>query len=63
MTPTWRLLGVVDDLWELDWWAKLSGQILAAGVMAMPSVRPMPMLSACSTRNMSRLTLWSGQAG
>jgi 5-methyltetrahydrofolate--homocysteine methyltransferase len=38
-------------------------RVLAAGVMARLSVRPMPMSSAPSTRNMSRLTLWSGQAG
>ena len=28
------LLGAADDVWELDWLTKLTGQLLAAGVMA-----------------------------
>jgi len=28
------LLGAADDIWELDWVTKLTGQILAAGLMA-----------------------------
>jgi UDP-GlcNAc:undecaprenyl-phosphate GlcNAc-1-phosphate transferase len=28
------LLGVADDIWELDWMTKLAGQVLAAGLMA-----------------------------
>jgi len=28
------LLGVADDIWELDWVTKLMGQVLAAGLMA-----------------------------
>lgn len=28
------LLGVADDIWELDWITKLIGQVLAAGLMA-----------------------------
>ncbi len=28
------LLGVVDDIWDLDWYTKLAGQILIAGIMA-----------------------------
>jgi UDP-GlcNAc:undecaprenyl-phosphate GlcNAc-1-phosphate transferase len=27
------LLGAADDIWELDWFTKLAGQVLAAGVM------------------------------
>ena len=27
-------LGVVDDIWDLDWWTKLAGQIIAGGVLA-----------------------------
>ena len=38
-------------------------ETLAAGDMAMLSVRAMPMSSPCSSANRSRLTLWSGQAG
>ncbi len=28
------LLGAADDIWELDWFTKLVGQVLAAGLMA-----------------------------
>lgn len=28
------LLGMADDLWDLDWWAKLGGQILAGLILA-----------------------------
>ncbi|HEY3436663.1 MAG TPA: MraY family glycosyltransferase [Actinotalea sp.] len=28
------LLGAADDIWELDWFTKLFGQVLAAGLMA-----------------------------
>jgi UDP-GlcNAc:undecaprenyl-phosphate GlcNAc-1-phosphate transferase len=28
------VLGVADDIWELDWFTKLIGQVLAAGLMA-----------------------------
>ncbi len=28
------LLGAADDIWELDWFTKLIGQVLAAGLMA-----------------------------
>ena len=28
------LLGVADDIWDLDWYTKLAGQILIAGLMA-----------------------------
>src|SRR5699024_808984 len=32
------LLGVVDDIWDLHWMAKLAGQALAAGFMAIKGV-------------------------
>src|SRR5699024_3224387 len=32
------LLGVVDDIWDLRWMAKLAGQALAAGFMAIKGV-------------------------
>ena len=28
------LIGVADDLWDLDWITKLAGQVIAAGVLA-----------------------------
>ena len=33
------LLGAVDDVWELDWLTKLTGQILISGGMAMGGVQ------------------------
>mgnify|MGYP002737402193 FL=1 len=33
------LLGVIDDIWELDWLAKLAGQFLVAGGMATAGVQ------------------------
>ena len=33
------LLGVIDDIWELDWMAKLGGQLLICGVMAVNGVQ------------------------
>lgn len=28
------VLGVIDDIWDLDWYTKLAGQVLIAGLMA-----------------------------
>ncbi len=33
------ILGVIDDIWELDWFTKLSGQILISGGMAIGGVQ------------------------
>ncbi|WP_082763838.1 MraY family glycosyltransferase [Frondihabitans sp. PAMC 28766] len=33
------LIGVIDDLWDLDWMTKLAGQILAAGLLAWQGVQ------------------------
>lgn len=33
------VLGIIDDIWELDWFAKLSGQFLIAGGMAFGGVQ------------------------
>lgn len=33
------VLGVVDDVWELDWMAKLAGQLIICSVMAMNGVQ------------------------
>ncbi|MGN6241360.1 MAG: MraY family glycosyltransferase [Cellulosimicrobium cellulans] len=32
------LLGIADDIWDLDWMTKLAGQVLAAGLMATQGV-------------------------
>ena len=53
------LLGVVDDLWELDWMTKLAGQILAAGVMAWQGVQLLTFPVAGLTIGSSRLSLVS----
>jgi UDP-GlcNAc:undecaprenyl-phosphate GlcNAc-1-phosphate transferase len=33
------LIGVADDLWDLDWLTKLAGQIIAAGLLAWQGVQ------------------------
>lgn len=33
------LIGVADDLWDLDWTTKLAGQIIAAGLLAWQGVQ------------------------
>lgn len=33
------LIGIADDLWDLDWFTKLAGQILAAGLLAWQGVQ------------------------
>jgi UDP-GlcNAc:undecaprenyl-phosphate GlcNAc-1-phosphate transferase len=33
------LIGVADDLWDLDWLTKLTGQIIAAGLLAWQGVQ------------------------
>lgn len=33
------LIGVADDIWDLDWFTKLAGQILAAGLLAWQGVQ------------------------
>ncbi|NEM90464.1 MraY family glycosyltransferase [Galbitalea soli] len=33
------VMGVVDDIWDLDWVTKLAGQIIAAGVLAFGGIQ------------------------
>jgi UDP-GlcNAc:undecaprenyl-phosphate/decaprenyl-phosphate GlcNAc-1-phosphate transferase len=33
------LIGIADDIWDLDWFTKLAGQILAAGLIAWQGVQ------------------------
>jgi len=33
------LIGVADDIWDLDWLTKLAGQIIAAGILAWQGVQ------------------------
>ncbi|WP_136194348.1 MULTISPECIES: MraY family glycosyltransferase [Actinomyces] len=53
------LLGVIDDLWELDWMTKLVGQVLAAGVMAWQGVQLITFPVGGLTIGSSRLSLVS----
>lgn len=52
-------LGVVDDLWDLDWMTKLSGQILAAGIMAWQGVQLITFPIGGLTIGSARLSLVS----
>lgn len=53
------LLGVIDDLWDLDWLTKLSGQVLAAGLMAWQGVQLITFPIGGLTIGSSRLSLIS----
>ncbi len=51
------LLGVIDDIWDLDWMTKLTGQILAAGVLAWSGVQLVTLPIAGLTIGSSRFSL------
>ncbi len=51
------LLGVADDIWDLDWVTKLAGQVLAAGVMAWSGVQLITFPLFGLTIGSSRLSL------
>jgi UDP-GlcNAc:undecaprenyl-phosphate GlcNAc-1-phosphate transferase len=51
------LLGVADDIWDLDWATKLAGQVLAAGVMAWAGVQLITFPVFGVTIGSSRLSL------
>lgn len=51
------LLGVADDIWDLDWMTKLAGQVLAAGVMAWSGVQLISFPLFGLTIGSSRLSL------
>ncbi len=51
------LLGVADDIWDLDWMTKLAGQILAAGFLAWQNVQLFTIPIFGLTRPSARLTL------
>lgn len=53
------VLGVVDDLWELDWLTKLVGQVLAAGMMAWQGVQLLTFPVGGLTIGSSRLSVIS----
>lgn len=51
------VLGAVDDVWELDWLAKLSGQFLIAGAMAFGGVQLISIPIFGVTIGSSRLSI------
>ncbi|MDR1293744.1 MAG: undecaprenyl/decaprenyl-phosphate alpha-N-acetylglucosaminyl 1-phosphate transferase [Bifidobacteriaceae bacterium] len=51
------LLGAADDLWDLDWLTKLSGQILAAVVLAWQGIQLITFPIAGITVSSSRFSL------
>lgn len=53
------LLGVADDIWDLDWITKLVGQVLAAGFMAWQGVQLITVPIAGLTIGSSRLSLFA----
>lgn len=52
------LVGVIDDVWDLTWYAKLAGEILAAGVMAWQGVQLVTVPLLGLTVGSTRLTLF-----
>ncbi|MBM9433487.1 MraY family glycosyltransferase [Flaviflexus equikiangi] len=52
------LIGVIDDVWDLDWYAKLAGEVLAAGVMAWQGVQFVSLPIGGLTVGSTRLTLF-----
>lgn len=53
------VVGAIDDIWQLDWYAKLAGQILSAGVMAWQGVQLVSVPFMGLTVGSSRLTLFA----
>ncbi len=51
------LLGIADDIWDLDWITKIVGQVLAAGYMAWQGVQLITVPIAGLTIGSSRLSL------
>ncbi|MDR3202647.1 MAG: undecaprenyl/decaprenyl-phosphate alpha-N-acetylglucosaminyl 1-phosphate transferase, partial [Bifidobacteriaceae bacterium] len=51
------LLGAADDLWDLDWLTKLSGQVLAGGLLAWQGVQLVTFPIAGLTISSSRFSL------
>jgi len=53
------LVGVADDIWDLDWVTKLVGQVLAAGIMAWQGVQLVTIPIAGLTIGSARLSLFA----
>ncbi|MBM7825840.1 UDP-GlcNAc:undecaprenyl-phosphate GlcNAc-1-phosphate transferase [Arcanobacterium pluranimalium] len=55
---TMCVIGVIDDIWELRWYAKLAGEILAAGTMAWYGVQLISVPFFGLTIGSQKLTLF-----
>lgn len=53
------LLGTADDLWDLDWWAKLGGQIIAGLILAFFGVLLVTFPVAGLTIGSARLSIFA----
>ncbi len=53
------LLGTADDLWDLDWWAKLGGQIIAGLILALFGVVLVTFPIAGLTIGSTRLSIFA----
>lgn len=53
------LLGTADDLWDLDWWAKLGGQIIAGLILAFFGVLLVTFPVAGLTIGSTRLSVFA----
>ncbi|XCB30685.1 MraY family glycosyltransferase [Arcanobacterium hippocoleae] len=53
------VIGVIDDIWELHWYAKLAGEILSAAIMAWFGVQLLSVPLLGLTIGSERLTLLS----
>ena len=51
------LLGVADDLWDLDWMTKLAGQFIAAGLIAWQGVQVLSLPIGGLTVGSSRMSI------
>lgn len=51
------VLGAVDDVWDLDWFTKLAGQLLAAGILVWQGVQLVTLPVAGLTIISSRMSL------
>jgi UDP-GlcNAc:undecaprenyl-phosphate GlcNAc-1-phosphate transferase len=56
------LIGVADDIWDLDWTTKLAGQLIAAGLLAWQGVQltSLPMPGTGSSVGVIVLSSYSG---
>ncbi len=52
------VLGMADDIWDLDWMTKLAGQVIAAGFLSWQGVQLFTLPIAGKTMPSARMTLF-----